>query len=443
MEQYGKFKVIDLLKLILRYWWILLISVVLCTFSSYYISAKFMTPVYKAESKMFVGREKDALSSLNLVDLQIGSQLVTDYSELIKTNTILEGVLKNLDLDMEIESLSKIIEIKTIEKSRFLNVIVKHPDPEIATELVNEISDVLKDKAEVIVGAKNIQIVDYATVPTEPDSPRPVRNSAIGFVLGLIIALLIIIVRYLLDNKIESREDLEAISNLSMLGEVPKSTVPGQSLLFYENVDDLNAAESYRLIRTNLHYLNKGNSKQVLLFTSALGGEGKTTTVANVAAAFALTDKKVLLIDCDMRKPKLNKIFKLKGNLGITNYISDDYNISDIIQKSKKIGNLSVMCSGPIPPNPAEIISSQKFAEMIEKVKRYYDVILIDTPPVLLATDGLNLANHVDGAVLITASRESKKQDFMRLKEFVQQVGYDIAGVIITKSKIKRNKYYN
>ncbi len=442
MEQNGKIKITDLLKLIFRSWWILLISIFLCTVFSYFFSKNYMTPVYKAESKMFVGREKDALANVNLIDLQIGEQLVTDYSELIKTNRVLEEVIENMSLDIDSEALVEMIEVKSIEKSRFLNVIVRHTDPKFATDFVNEISEVLREKAEEIVGAKNIQIVDYAVVPTVPDSPRPVRNSAIGFIVGLVIAILIVIIRFLIDNKIETREDIEELCDLSLLGEVPKIETSREESLFINSYYDLNVAESYRMIRAKLHYLNYENDKGVFLFTSALGGEGKTTTVANVAAAFALTDNKVLLIDCDMRKPQVYDIFGIDGNLGITNYISDDYSLLEITQKTKKIDNLSIICAGPMPPNPAEVIASKKFSKMIEEAKKEYDIIFIDSPPILLASDGLNMVDLIDRVVLITASRQSKKQDFIRVKEAVSQVGYDISGVIITKTQIKRNKYY-
>ncbi len=439
---FNSMRLSDFYKILSHFWWLFLLIIFLFTASTYYITANYVTPIYKAESKIFIGRERNVLQSLSLLDLEKGERLVVDYKELIKSNRVIKTVVKYMGIAPSPESLEKFIEVDTIDKSRFLSIIIRHSDPEFARMLANGIAEGLKDEAEEIVGAKNIQIVDYAVVPTEPDSPKPSLNAMIGFFVGIIVVLFCILLMMLSDTKIDNRQDVEALCNVPILGEVFKIKGSKEKGLVLKYDHDSITAEAFRIIRANLHYLNHDSVKKTLLFTSALNSEEKTTTIANVALAFALTGKKVLLVDCDLRKPKIHTLFDISSEIGLSSYLSDGLTMPEIVQQIDGIDNLSVICSGPISPNPSEMIGSKAFSELIEKAKQQYEIVLIDAPPILLASDGLNMVDSVDGVVTVVASRQSKKSNFVGLKESLLQVGYKIVGIVITKVPTRKRNYF-
>ncbi len=442
-DQYNRVKILDFLKAALRFWWLLIIMISLSVGSAYYLTKNVIKPVYRTQSKIFIGREDSSYTSLNLIDLQIGEQLVKDYTELVKTDRVLKEVIEKMELDLTPRALAAMIDVKNVDDSRFISIVLHHTDPELAMLLANQISDVLEDKAVEIVGAKNIQIVDYAMYPEKPVSPKMLLNVAIAAIVGLVVFLLVIIIRLAIASKIETKEDIAELCTYPVLGSVPKIKDNKYNKLAVKYDKDTHISEAFRMIRSNLHYLNTtANENKTLMFTSALSAEGKSTTVANLAVAFSLIGKKVLLIDCDMRRPKLYDIFRINGKIGLTNYLADGTDIETITQNIRDIEGLSIICSGPIPPNPSEMLSSERFADLINQSKELYDVILIDTPPVLVASDGLNLVNLVDGVVPIVAHRQSKKKDFIHLKESLLQIGYKIIGVILTKAPQNNMKYY-
>ncbi len=442
-DQSSRIKVLDFLKVAVRFWWLLLIMLSLSVGGAYYLTKNVIQPVYRTESKIFIGREDNSYTSLNLIDLQIGEQLVKDYTELVKTKKVIQEVIEKLELDLTARELTEMIDIENVDDSRFISIVIHYTDPELAMLLANKISDVLKEKAVEIVGAKNIQIVDYASYPEKPASPKLLINVVIAAILATIVFLLVVVIRLTIASKIETKEDIAELCPYPLLGSVPKIKDGKYNKLEVKYNKDTHISEAFRMIRTNLHYLNTtADEKKTILFTSALSAEGKSTTVANLAVAFSLTGKKVLLIDCDMRRPKLYDIFRIDGNIGLTNYLADGRGIIEVTQNIRDIEGLSVICSGPIPPNPSEMITSKRFAELIEQSREKYDIILIDTPPILVASDGLNMVHLVDGVVPIVAHRQSKKKDFIRLKESLIQIGYKIIGVILTKSPQNNVKYY-
>lgn len=201
-------------------------------------------------------------------------------------------------------------------------------------------------------------------------------------------------------------------------------------------------SEAFRVLRTNIQFSSIDNPIKSLVFTSSLPGEGKTTIVTNLAITFALQEKKVMLIDGDLRKPKIHRIFKIDNDKGLTNYLSvkDDYR-NYIKQTTLK--NLDIMPCGIIPPNPSELIGSNAMKHFIKQVSEDYDIILIDTPPIGTVTDAALLSTITDGTVLIASSGAVEIDAITRAKELLEQVNANIIGVVMNKiDKSNAGKYY-
>ena len=203
-------------------------------------------------------------------------------------------------------------------------------------------------------------------------------------------------------------------------------------------------SEQYREIRTNIEYSNVDQNTKTILVTSSDKNEGKTTTVSNLAVSFANLNKKVLLIDCDLRNASIHKMFKINNIYGLTDILAKDRAVDKCIQKTE-LENLYVLTAGAIPPNPAEILSSEKMKNLIEDLKNIYDYIFIDTPPIGLVTDAGVLSSFIDGVVLVVKSESVEKKYLEETKKKLDAVDARILGAILNsyKSEQKDYNYYS
>ncbi len=190
-------------------------------------------------------------------------------------------------------------------------------------------------------------------------------------------------------------------------------------------------SEAYRAIRTNLQFAGAGKQLKTLVFTSAVPGEGKSTTVANLAIAMGQDDKHILLIDCDMRKPVVHRRFGLL-NRGLSNCFAEDLPLKEVIQ-ADVFPNLDVVTSGPVPPNPAELLGSKKMKDLLQEAAETYDYVFLDMPPVLAVTDAALMSSRVDGTVIILGSGDIGPDEGKQAKELLEKVHANILGVILNK----------
>lgn len=201
-------------------------------------------------------------------------------------------------------------------------------------------------------------------------------------------------------------------------------------------------SEAYRAVRTNIQFANIDKDTKTILVTSATPGEGKSTTLSNVAITLADAGNKVLIMDCDFRKPKIHKTFEISNAVGITDLLLSGEDFDTHLHKSIH-KNLHILTAGRVPSNPSEILDSKTMKQFIEHLKKFYDFILIDTPPVLPVTDAVILSTYADKVILVCASGDVAIDYAKRAKESLEKVGADIMGVVINKINIKsRNHYY-
>ena len=199
-------------------------------------------------------------------------------------------------------------------------------------------------------------------------------------------------------------------------------------------------AEAYRTLRTNIQFSNIDGNLQTICVTSSGPGEGKSTTISNLAETFAQAGNRVAIIDCDLRKPRLHRIFKLTNTKGVTTLLSGQSEIEDVIQVAGS--DLTVITSGPIPPNPSELLGSKRMKDLLEVLKKRYDIVLIDAPPVGLVTDAAILSAIVDGIILVVASGKTDIDGAKRAKKLLENVGARILGVTMTMIPVSKKGYY-
>ncbi len=304
--------------------------------------------------------------------------------------------------------------------------------------------------------SSNIHVVDHAEVPAAPYSPQRAADLALGFGVGLFLAIGLAFLMEYLDNTLKTPEDMEQSLGLPSLGVIPAmADLPAGSsrLLASRNESggskDVPARisparfrvwEAYRSLRTSILLSHSGKPPKVIMVTSSVPGEGKTTTVANTGIVLAQTGARTLLIDLDMRKPALASTFGYNGNQGISAYLSGNGDLSSQIRQTN-YPNLFLLPAGFRPPNPAELIGSERMETALRLLGDYFKYIVIDTPPVLSVTDGLLLSPHVDGVVMVIKGGSTPKEAARKAGNHLSSVGARILGALINNVDMNAPEY--
>lgn len=221
-EEYQEIDLGKLIKEVLSKWWLIVLLMVIAGGAAYYYTSNYVTPIYRAKSTLFIGKETDMIAGIDLQDLTVDNQLITDYEELIRTRLVTQEVIDEMELVATTSQLSAGLGITSLDESRFMHIYYTDYIPERAADITNTLSRVLADKAYEVIGVQNVRVVDEALVPTRPISPSMTRNVGIAAVLGAMVALGIIFLFMMMDNKIHDEDDIEAILNSPILGMIPE-----------------------------------------------------------------------------------------------------------------------------------------------------------------------------------------------------------------------------
>jgi capsular exopolysaccharide synthesis family protein len=279
------------------------------------------------------------------------------------------------------------------------------------------------------------QVVSQAVEPSAPVSPKPLRNGAIALGAGLILGLGLAFLFDHLDDRIRGKSDVERASGgLTVVGLIP--AVPGWRDRTYAELITIDlpnsaSAEAYRSLRTSLQFLGIERETKVVQITSSTSGEGKTTTVANLAVALADAGKRVIVVDCDLRRPRLHTFFGLDHELGITSVLLGDTALADAVRPAPGENRLAVLSSGPVPPNPSELLALRRFSELIDAFKAESDYVLIDSPPVLPVADARVISAVADVTFLVVTAERTSVGDVERSVEILRQVDAPLIGTIL------------
>ncbi len=297
------------------------------------------------------------------------------------------------------------------------------------------------------VATNNVSIVDPAEVPNRKHSPKTLVNMLVALIIGLTGAVGLAFVIEHLDDTLKTTEDMERRIRLPVLGAVPRirsfqDQAPVEQqiglLAFYEPRSSL--AEAYRSIRTSLLFSTRSGAPKVVVFTSPGPGEGKTTSALNVAITFTQTGSKVLLIDTDLRNPSIHRAFGLDNMTGLTNYLAGDAQPIEISTHTE-VDNLFVIPSGPLPPNPAELLSGEKMAKLLDVAAEKFDYVIMDGPPILGLADALVLANMADGTVVVAEAGVTRQGHLAGAIKRLYSAHANVVGGILTKQKDECGSY--
>lgn len=289
----------------------------------------------------------------------------------------------------------------------------------------------------------SLSVIEKAQIPPFPYKPKFLLNIAVAIASGIMLGIFLAFFVEFLDNTIKDPEETERIIKLSVMTVIPFSNIKGENLeLTVLKTPLAPITESYKSLRTSVVLSSADKPPKIILVGSSMQSEGKTTTAINLALSMAVAGQKVLLIDSDLRKPRIHKVFKLKNNSGLSNYLAGE--VKDNLLQNGPLENLKILTSGPIPPNPSELISSNNYKIILENASETFDFIIIDTAPILAVADSVILSRLVDGVILVAKAHETSYDYVKKAIKNLRDVNAKILGLVINGLNIKKSGYnYN
>ncbi len=289
--------------------------------------------------------------------------------------------------------------------------------------------------SERLTTTGGVQILNPAKVPSTPIAPTPVRNAVQALIVGLFLGVALSFLRDQLDDSLRTKADLErSVKDLPTLAMVPDdggARSGGNATMTTIEAPMSAAAEAYRGLRTSIQYASVDKPIRTILVTSASAGEGKTTTVSNLAVAFAQAGMRVAVVGADLRKPQIHRTMKVQGGIGLTSIVIGELTLAEALQTSPLNPNIDVLASGPLPPNPSELLNHERTGRILSALAEQYQVIFIDCPPVLPVTDSLVLSKHADATIFVVFANRTTRRSARRAVEMLRQIGSPLLGCVI------------
>ncbi|WP_028644641.1 polysaccharide biosynthesis tyrosine autokinase [Nocardioides sp. URHA0020] len=437
----------DYLRLLRRRW--LTIAVVACiVFGGVVAYTLAVTPVYQSSTRLFVTTQtSDTASDLNQGGL-FSAQRVSSYADLVASRDLATAVIDRLGLDLTPDELIDNVSATVVPETVNLKISYSDPSPREAQAIAQGYAESLVDlvrQLETPVGTTDAPIkatiVDAASLPTDPLSPRVARNLALGLVLGLLLGVGAALLRDLLDTTVKSEEDIAQKLDAPILGGIAFDGSARQRPLVTSLEPHAPRVEAFRVLRTNLQFVEVDSAHKVFVVTSAVPEEGKSTTSVNLAITMAQAGHKTLLIEGDLRRPKATSSLGLDNAVGITTLLVGKVKLEDAIQRYAE-ADLDVLASGAVPPNPAELLQSNAMAQLLDRLRSEYEVIIVDAPPLLPVTDAALLASQADGAIIVVRFGKTTKDQLGQAVQRLQQVDVSPVGVVLNMVPNKRRHGY-
>ena len=445
----------DYLRVLRERWVVVVLAVVLGLAGA--TAVFFLRPAqYTASLTMYVSAQLGDNTNAAFQGAQLSQDRVTSYVELVTSPRVTGAVAKRLRLTDTPDQLAKHITASSKLNSVLIDVAATDSSPQRAAQLVNAIGETfpaLVDELEksTTPGGKpvvTVRVVQPAAVPTAPSSTGLPVTLALGLLAGLAVGVGGALARNALDTSVKSPEQLRDAAQAPNLGNIAyDAAVPKRPLTVHEDSQSARS-EAFRQLRTNLQFVDVDNPSKVIVVTSSMPGEGRTTTLCNLAIALASAGSRVIVVEADLRRPKAADLLGVERSVGLTSVLSGRLRLEQVVQPWSG-GAFDVLASGPLPPNPSELLASKHMAELIDQLRGQYDVVLIDTPPLLPVTDAAALAPATDGAILVCRFKETSRSQVASAAEALHSVSARLLGTVFTmvpstgpRAYAQYNSYY-
>lgn len=439
----------DFYRLLIRH--LLLISLATLLGISVSTAVTIFTPKsYTAQAQLFVSIPPAAIDiGLLATGGNFTQQRVKTYANVINGPDTLKPVIEALELDVEWSELAKKVKGSAPLDTSLINLTVSEGDPVLAAALANAIGKQFESTAALLevedaLGSSPVKVTlaKYAVVPESPSSPKILLNLLLGLILGFGLGVGIGILRQIFDDTVKNEDQLDELALLGAVGFDPEAE---NKPLISEISAFSTRSEAFRQLRTNIEFLRADNPPQVISIASPLPGEGKTTTVLNLGIAFAQSGYKILCMECDLRRPSTSEYIKYNADQsGVTEILSgkiplkSQKSLNSLVKYDESTG-IHFLTSGKQAPNPAELLDSPTFEKLIRMLRKEFDYILIDSPPLLPVTDGGLIAQQADGVLLVVKAGSTKVDQFRGGRDLLSKVNASVLGVLLNMIPLNRN----
>ena len=398
------------------------------------------TPTYVANAQLFVAV---SAATRNTVDLNNGGMFiqgqVKSYSEVIDSPEVLEPVLAHLNLTMSPQALASKVGVTVPLDTVLMELSVKDTSPTRARDIANEIArqssvmiQALATPPGLKVSGVRVSVTRWATTPLTPVTPRKKLNLVLGLLAGLVLGCCVAVARESMNRTVGGQHPADEIANAPILGAIAETPNMVKEPLV---THDLGSpyAESFRQLRTNIRSVSLHYPVRSLVVTSSVTGEGKTATATNLAIVLAQGGCDVVLIDADLRNPGIADLLGLSPEIGLSSVLAGDVSLDDALRSWRDNLPLRVLTSGPLPPNPSEVVGAARMAELIRDLVRTGATVILDSPPLLLATDPAVLAHVTDGALLVTRFRSTRVDELSVGASALRAAGATLVGLVLNR----------
>jgi non-specific protein-tyrosine kinase len=399
--------------------------------------------------------ERAALLANTLISVFSEQVLVDQSTRYAELKSSLEAEIANIDNQIiGAQEKLAVVEARLAEKSTLYTgeTTVDAADLLAKSQYQTTISQFQQSRAYIIQTYQQVKLAEAQSTNTviqkdpavpnySPVQPQPMRSAMLAAIVGFMIAAGVIFLIAFLQDEIRDPEEITRKWGVPVLGLITTYKTNGSPIITMAQ-PRAPVSESFRSLRTSLQFSSVDHPLKTFLITSASPSDGKTSVVANLAAVMAQNNKEVVVVDGDLRKPRLHRVFALSNRIGLTDYfIRSSGNLSGVVKKTGAKG-LSVITSGSLPPNPSELLNSTKMIEIIDLLEHRFDNLILDTPPLLAVTDALVLAPRADGVILVIDPSKTKRGALRHAIEQLRQVNANLVGVVLNNIKVKRSQYY-
>lgn len=397
-----------------------------------------MEPVYKTYTSLIIEETKGYYDSDNN-QKYLDQKFMNTYSEIVKSKLVMNDVKKNLELDFSLKDLSENIEVSIMPDTDIIKIEVIGKNPKTIANIANETAKVSIQHMRGMNDIKGIKVIDEAQIPqlqTNSVSKSNIINIFIAGLLGALVSISIVFLLEHLDGAIKNPKHVEKHLEIPVIGIIQKTK---KSLVMYEEPDSF-TAENYRTLITNIMSIQSNKGIKSILITSSIPNEDRSLVVSNIAIGMSRTERKVLLIDGDLRKPSIHTYFDMDNNLGLSNILKGNKNCNEVIKKTEK--NFHILTSGQTISNPAELLASNNMKDLLEKASKKYDTIIINSPSLGGVTDATTLSAITDGTILVCSVGETDIDEIKIGKKLLEKVNTNILGMVLNKVIIEKDNYY-
>jgi len=440
-----------------RLLWIVLFTA-LAIAATFAVNKYLISESYTASVQFYVNTQDSQTQKIDLNELNYAQKVVNTYINFLKTKVFYNMLIEQTRLPYTVDMLRDCIRITVVSNTEIFQVSVTTNSASDSFELAKAIENIAPGFIKSIKNTTEISVVDPVVMPKQPSGPHVLLNTAIGGLIGFVLSVILAFIWELIDVNVKDEEDIKQRYNKPVIGNIPsyqgndtvreklRRLLPGiiknrlsgrgkaKSGGRYDKIIDDNSkfiiTEAYRALRSNLRYTLRKDGCKIIMINSPMPEDGKSTTCANLGITMAQTGAKVLLIDCDLRKGKLHRFFNFKSMPGLSDILSGLASETEVIRNTA-YKNLYLLPMGSKPPNPAEMLASIHMEELIAKLAKSYDYIIIDTPPVNVVSDVIGLVKLVDGMLIVVRQAVTSHSNIASALSKYELVNANILGFVL------------